>query len=208
MRIAIEQRLGVQNHGRRAESTLHGAMVQKSLLDGIERVAVGHTLDGQHLRPFRLRREHETRIDGLPIYENRAGAAFARLAAALHAEVAVAAQHIQQNIAGGYGPLLRFPVHAETNFHGFHSEPPVRAAHSSSARLTSTRTVSRRYSAEARMSLMGRTSRATSSHTSARVLSSTLRPTRSFSALTARMGVGATAPSAIRTHFARPLESN
>ena len=74
---------------------------------------------------FRLRREHQAGIDGLAIHQDRAGAALARLAAALHAEITLAAQHVQQQVAGRDGPLLRFAVHREPQFHGLHNAHPA-----------------------------------------------------------------------------------
>ena len=43
--VAIEQRFGSDHHSRRANATLQPAMLQQLLLYGMERRAVGNTLD-------------------------------------------------------------------------------------------------------------------------------------------------------------------
>src|ERR1017187_8869086 len=208
VRTTVQQRLGADHHAGGAEAALHRAVVEERLLHGIELAVDGDAFDGQDVAPFGLRGKHQAGVDGLAVHQNRARPAFALLAAAFDAEIASTAQHVEQQLARSDTPVQRLAVHGEMQFHAFHNEHPTGAEHSSSARLVSTEQISRRYSAEARASEIGRTSRATSAPISASRAWSRMRPAIRCSAPEARMGAGATDPSAIRAHFTRPLESS
>src|SRR3972149_8166599 len=47
IRVPLQEGLGGEDHPRRAEATLGGAVVNEGLLDGVELPVLGETLDGE-----------------------------------------------------------------------------------------------------------------------------------------------------------------
>jgi len=90
-------------------------MLQESFLHRIEGIALRHAFNGQDFAAVGLSRKHQAGIDGFAVGEHRAGAALARLAAALYAPIGFAAQNVEQKIAGRDGPLFGFAVHSEAD---------------------------------------------------------------------------------------------
>src|ERR1039457_1443732 len=235
MGVVFEQRLGVQDHSGCAEPALRGAVIEEGFLYRIKLIAVGNAFDGQDLAAIGLCCKHEAGIDGLVVEQDGTRSALPGFAAAFDAVVAFAAEDVEQEVAGGDGPVLGLAVYGESDLDVFHSvvlgvahalacgsralaRPapakagatqvhPACSAHSRRALATSTRLISRRYSAVARTSVIGSTSRATSWDTSSISASSSFLPISSFSAFSARNGVGATAPSAMRAHLQQPRRS-
>src|SRR5581483_2500155 len=187
---------------------LHSAMIEEGFLDLVEMLVLRHSLYRQDLSPLGLRGEHQAGVDRFAVEQNGAGAALAGFAAALHAEIAFAPQYVQQDFAGRDVPESGLAVHGQPQFHSLHNEHPALAAHSSSARPVRTRLSSRRYSADARTSPMGCTSRITEAQTSASRPWSIARPAINASALGIRTGNGATDPKAIRAHLTCLWESS
>src|SRR5579871_3340324 len=137
-------------------------MIEKSLLERMERVPLGKPFNRQNLAAFRLSCKNQAGIHRLAVEQHRAGAAFAFFAASFYAEITFAPQHVQQKISGRDRPLPDGSVYGRAHHHGFHKEYPACSAHSSKARPTRTRHNSRRNSAVARRSSIGLTARMTS----------------------------------------------
>jgi hypothetical protein len=63
--MLAQQTYDRQHESRRAESALQPVALVESLLNGMERsVRRNQALDGRHLVPFGLHREHQARSDG------------------------------------------------------------------------------------------------------------------------------------------------
>ena len=61
MRVVIQQRLGGDEEPRRAVAALRGAEIRKRLLERMEPVGSGHSLDGLDAFAFALETENEAR---------------------------------------------------------------------------------------------------------------------------------------------------
>src|SRR5574341_1143390 len=83
--VLIEQTLGSHNQARRAESALDCAMLDKAALEWVKNAVFGKPFDGLHRCTLRLEGGIDARIDGFPIDDDRAGAAFGLFAADLGA---------------------------------------------------------------------------------------------------------------------------
>src|SRR5262249_59700975 len=89
---------------RRAEAALQSVMVPESLLQRMQLVSIGEPFDGPDACAFRLHRKHQARTYRLVLYQYRASATHAVLAAEMRArEAALLAQRIGQ-CAAGIGP--------------------------------------------------------------------------------------------------------
>ena len=64
--VLVEQGLGRKNHPWGAEAALHGPLVDKGLLDGVQSAAFGQPLDGHDLLPFAVTARVRHENDGFP----------------------------------------------------------------------------------------------------------------------------------------------
>ena len=85
-------------------------MFQKSFLKGNHFPTLLNAFNGQDVTSLRLRRKHQAGINGFAVHQNSAGATLTRFTAAFYAEIALAAQYIQQQVAGRDHPLFHFAV--------------------------------------------------------------------------------------------------
>ena len=98
--------VGEQGHrghdkARGAEAALKAVAVEEGLLHRMQHRSVGEAFDGKDLRPVRLDRQHQTRPDGQPVDEHRAGPAHAVFAAHVGpGQSEVVAQKVGQRAAG------------------------------------------------------------------------------------------------------------
>src|ERR1700728_3213107 len=82
MEIALgKQRLRSNQHPRGTKATLQRVSPRKSILKIGNRAGIRQSLDGLHLRPVALDREHQAAADHPGIEQHRAGAAYPLLAA-------------------------------------------------------------------------------------------------------------------------------
>jgi hypothetical protein len=72
--VAVEQFLGHENESGRAKAALECAVVNKGLLDRVELVAGGESLDSNHFGSIDKRRQVETPTNCDTIHECRAAA--------------------------------------------------------------------------------------------------------------------------------------
>ena len=95
-----------------AVAALHGAVVDKRVLQGVQPAAsAAQTLDGGHRGVVRLRRRHQARHHGLTIQPHRTGAALALGAALLCAgQAGIVAQGVEQRFARRAWQLARLAV--------------------------------------------------------------------------------------------------
>src|SRR2546428_9899140 len=84
-RIAFEELGGRQDHARRAEAALQAMLLPEALLDRMEIAVLGEPFDGRDRRAVRLHREERARLHRLPVHEDGARAALARISAHVHA---------------------------------------------------------------------------------------------------------------------------
>jgi len=98
VRHAVEQRLGGQQHGRRAEAALDRTVGDERRLEGVQRVRRAEALDGQHLAACDLTHGRQARAHGQTIEQDGACAALALVVAALlrAGEAQRTAQHVEQ----------------------------------------------------------------------------------------------------------------
>jgi hypothetical protein len=99
--VAVEQVMDRHHEARRAETALHGALVEKgALYVGEPTVAAIEPFDGRHLPALRVGRQHETRADQPVIEAHRARPALPLLARVLRpGQAQPLAQHIEQALA-------------------------------------------------------------------------------------------------------------
>ena len=117
--VGREQGLGRQEKCRRAVAALRRADLGEGLLQGMQPWAVGHAFDGLHAPALAGEPEDEAGQHGEAVYQDRARATFAQLAAVLRAgEAQVLPQHFEQRLVGGEayvaGLAVQIEAHAET----------------------------------------------------------------------------------------------
>ena len=114
VRVLVQQRLGLHDEPRRAETALRRAVADEGILKRMQfkRVAgfilaaaprLGQPFDRQHLRALRLERRVNAGIDRLTVDDDGAAAAFGLVTADLRAgQPQVVAQYLGQVTAGRY----------------------------------------------------------------------------------------------------------
>ena len=75
-RVLIQDRLGGQQHARRAETALHRAPGEEGLLERVQGVDATESLDSEDAPPLRLEGRVQTSVHGLAVNKYRAGPAF------------------------------------------------------------------------------------------------------------------------------------
>src|SRR5262249_49543184 len=163
----------------------------EALLQRVQLAVLAEAFDGRDVAALHLHGQLEARLDDFAVDQHRAGAADAGLAAALGAgEVQVVAQEIGQQPACRHFDALRLAVHGAVDAVLAHFGAPSfssRPNSSATVRRATTRTMSRRNSAEPRASDTGSMSAATMSATSAAMSDVTVRPSRKASARRSRV---------------------
>src|SRR5271157_409711 len=146
LRRAPEQLADRHDHSSGAVAALDRVVPVESLLDHGELPLLRLAFDRFHRGAVGLDRQHHAGVDGLPVEENRAGAAFAGAAAFLGARQSdVLAEEPEQ------GAVL---LHVAFVHPAVDCEPYLHAFTSAKSRLTYTSTMYSRYSFEQRTSLM------------------------------------------------------
>src|SRR5579862_7708002 len=154
-------------------------MVDELLLQGMQRVALGHALDGLDRPAFGFRTQHEAGADEPPVEHDAAGPAIARAAALLAAGQAKAVtQHIQQRLVAFADIFDRVAIDLRGNVNLVHHLPLARFSAISAARRASTPATSIRNSIVPRLSSMGRQALEQAAARFASALASTLVPMR------------------------------
>ena len=96
-RLLRQERLGRQQHARRAEPALHRAAVDERLLQGVEPFPVGQPLDRRQLAAVGLDRQIRAGTHRRPVDQHRARPAHLHVARALRAlELQAIAQDVEQ----------------------------------------------------------------------------------------------------------------
>src|SRR5687768_13818444 len=139
--VRFEQRLGRQNHARRAEATLQSVLLPESFLERVKRSVLLHPFDGQNVGAVGLHGEDRARLDWLAVQQDGAHAAVGRVAANMCPRQAkrLADEVHEQHPRGYFGrPLLT--VDGDLHGHSIdwldHATPPLaRASARLSARL-------------------------------------------------------------------------
>ena len=125
LRVARDPASGHDDAGR-ARAALRGSGLEERL-----QPVPGQSLDRPDLAPVRLVRRHEAGVDGQPVEQHRAGAAFALAAPFLGArQIQPVSQQIEQPLGGGHLELEGAPVQFEGDGDGHHagrSRPAVPA---------------------------------------------------------------------------------
>src|SRR5262245_42580737 len=165
----------------------------------------------RNIRSVELARKNQARVDRLAVEQNGARAAIAGTAPLFGSgQPDLVSQKIQQQAMGGNVAASFLAVQSKFNFrfHGVQYLLSRRSAHLrgglpeaalSRARLVIARTIARRESAYERTSLIGLHSLAASTPAFSARSSVNARLSTTASALLALIGVGETAPRAIRT---------
>src|SRR5215218_286645 len=83
--VAVEQGAGREDHARRAEPALEAVLLHEALLDRVELAVALHVLDRADYVAAGHGGEHGAGLDGLPVHQDHAGAAVARVAAPVRA---------------------------------------------------------------------------------------------------------------------------
>ena len=212
-RARLEQARRGHDHARGAEPALRATLLEESLLDRMERRGARarldvpsrrEALDRGDLASLDVERQDEARRHGPPVHQDRAGAAVPRVAGEVGpGEPEVAAKELEERPGSGHLAAHPAPVHRQlqrvTLVHA-HQAPAERPAN---ARRTRAPTISRRYSAVARTSPIGRAAAVASSATRSTVAGTSPPATSAASASATRIGVGATAPRASRASVTR-----
>src|ERR1700737_1635946 len=104
--MVLQQVMRAHDHTRRAEAALQAVLLPESLLDGMQRVALGQALHRGYLAAIGLEREHGTGFHSAPIEQDGTGPAQRSLAAHVSAgESGYFAQKMDQK-----QPRLHFRV--------------------------------------------------------------------------------------------------
>lgn len=142
------------DHPGSAEPALHGARLDKGSLKPRQLPVGGLPFDRLDHRAVGLDCEDEAGRDRLPVEEHGAGTALADSAAFLRSrEVQALTDELEQGHAGGNDDRLEVPVHEDADL-SIYGLPPSRKRLAVSRRTRTERTA-RRYSADARTSLIG-----------------------------------------------------
>lgn len=157
MAVPPEEGRGRQHHGRRAETALECAGLDKRLLDIAEFAVHGQALDGLDGDAVGISREHQAGRDRLPVREHHARSTLANPTALLGTgQREVFAQNLQQREPGVDGNLPLISVHDEVqDDHQAATRAPADSNAPCSARSVSTRARVVRYEALALMSPIG-----------------------------------------------------
>ena len=142
VRRVLEQRGDGHDHARRAVAALEGALGEKGLLHGMEAVALGEPLHGDHLAAARLVGEHGAAAHGRAAQEHGARAADLDVARALGPrEPEPIAQDVEEQLLGprAHADLAAVHAHGELEGRGgAHAATAARRAARARARCTKT----------------------------------------------------------------------
>src|SRR5579875_1981725 len=215
-RLFLQEGVNIHQETGRAVAALQTVIDVQGLLDGMQRtVALRQPLNCQQFTAIGLNGKHQAGTHGGAIEENCASPADAMFAADMRAgQMPFVAQHVAQQPARLYLRCALDAVDTHANLallrrmdcmfvmytHRFFSSPSTlwraRSLASDRARSTSTPATLRRYSAEAWMSLLGRSMDMIRAATSRNMPVSGSSPRSSSSLWASRSGVGATPTSA------------
>ena len=107
-------------HARCADPALRTARLQEGLLQSAQALAIGHSFDRSHARPFNLAQRHHAGVDDLAVEQHGAGSAFALAAPSLvPGETQVFTQNVEQPAHPGRFDLRFLAVYGEPIAHGF-----------------------------------------------------------------------------------------
>src|SRR2546425_1056963 len=127
-RIALEELGGRQDHARRAEAALQAMLLPEALLDRMEIAVLGEPFDGRDRRAVRLHREERARLHRLPVHEDGARAALARIAAHVRAgETHGLADVVNEQEPGLDLVTVRLAVDGHLDWQFHHSTSGIRA---------------------------------------------------------------------------------
>src|SRR5690606_24354208 len=208
--VAIEQRLGRDQHPRRADAALERRMLEEFLLQRMELGAFRHALDRLDRLAVHLGAEDEAGAHQAAVDRHAARAAIAARAALLGAgEVELVAQHVEQR-------LLRLAqvfdgIAVDRRRHvvlGHQFTFLARSSAICAARRASTPATLMRYSRVPRLSSMGRQAALAAAASRPSAASSTLVPISAADASETSNGRSATAPSATRALRQTPSASS
>ena len=132
-------------------------MLLERRLHGMERVAVGHALDGEHVRALRLDREHGAGLHALAVDVHVARPALAGVAADMGAgEAEIVAQKLDEQGAGGdlARHLLAVDGHADLRL-GHAGSPQTRCS-PLALRITATATADKAFVPRSRVAGLSR----------------------------------------------------
>src|SRR5512144_5246 len=205
---ALEQRLGGHQHARGADAALQRGALQELLLQRMERLALGHALDGLDLAARHLAAQDQARADQAAVEQDAAGPAVAGGAAFLAAgQVERVAQHVEQRLLRLAEELDRVAVHRRLDVVLGHQLLLARSSAIRAARRASTPATWIRNSVVPRLSSIGRqAARAAASSRSWAAASSRL-PTMAWAASETSSTRAATAPSETRAAVMMPAPS-
>src|SRR5439155_10024526 len=191
-----------------ADATLERGGLQESLLERMERLALGHALDGLDLLPVRLAAKHEARADEPAVQRDAAGAAVAGGATFLAArEMQRVAEHVEQRLLGLAEELDRVPVHRRFDVMLGHQLVLARSCAMRAARRASTPATSMRNSVVPRLSSMGRQAARAAASSRCCAASSSRLPMMACAAAGTSSTRAATAPSDTRAAVMVPPPS-
>src|SRR5437867_1997768 len=206
--IPLEQGLRGDEEARRADAALERGVLEELLLEGMERLAGGHALDGLDRPPGHLAAEDEARADEAPVERDAARPAVARGAALLAAgQVERVAEHVEQRLLRLAEELHRVPVHRRRHVVLGHQRALARSSAISAARRASTPATSMRNSTVPRLSSMGRHAARAAASSRPWAARSSLEPTMAWAAPGTSSTFSATAPSDTRARVIVPAPS-
>src|SRR6185436_6250928 len=156
VRIINEQGLAGHDEAGRADPALQRGVLQELLLQRVQRLPLGHALDGLDLAAGHLAAEHEARADQPAVEHDAAGAAVTRGAAFLAAgELQGVAEHVEQRVLRLAEELRRIAVHGRLDMVLGHQAVLARSSAISAARRVSTPATWMRNSIVPRLSSIG-----------------------------------------------------
>src|SRR5215472_12548863 len=205
---ALEERLRRHDEPGRADAALQRRMLEELLLDGVQRLAGGHALDGLDGASAHLAPEHEARADQPPVEQDAAGPAVARRAALLAPrQVQRVAEHVEERVLRLAEELDVVPVHRCRHVILRHQFALARSSAINAARLVSTAATSMRKSMVPRLSSIGRQIALAAASSRSCAGRSSVLPMIAWAAAGTSSTFSATAPSDTRAAVTLPPPS-
>jgi len=128
-RVAVDERLGGHHHARGAVATLDGSASHECPLQGVQRSVPLETLHGFDLGAVDGDGQHQARLDGLAVEDDRARAAVSEVAPPLGpSEAQMLTQHLEQSVGWPRCHPVLVAVDGELD-HPLHVTPPSPAPH-------------------------------------------------------------------------------
>src|SRR5262249_22703752 len=206
--VALEQGLGGHEEARGADPALQSRVLEESLLQRMERLALGHALDGLHLAAVHLAAEDEAGADEAAVQHDAARAAVAGGAAFLATrEMQGVAQNVEERLLRLAEVLDLVTVDLCVDVMLGHQFALARSSAMRAARRVSTAATSTRKSTVPRLSSMGRHAAPAAASSRACAASSSPLPMMACAAFVTRSTRAATAPRPTRAVVMMPLAS-